>query len=120
MTNNVRRIENADANHSQTELREGAGGVNLFHVANEVRKENRGACSMPTTTSIRQAVVTAPVEPVKVRITFRNPRLAAIAAKHFPQPESTPMGYEAGVTADQWEAFLAERAQEERDSWAFR
>ena len=113
MTNNV--IANfAALITKRNKEREEVGGVNLFHVANEVRKENRGECSMPTNTSVRQAVVTAPGEPVKVRVS------RAAYTHVLPKADSFPLGYEAGVTADQWEAFLAERAQEERDSWAVR
>ncbi len=101
--------------------REEVGGVNLFHVVvagegafgagAQVHNDTRPNTTTPTAGRL---------EAGPVRITFRNPRMAAIAAKHFPQAAPEPMGYEAGLSADQWEAFLAERAQEERDSWAVR
>ena len=109
MTNNV-SANFAALITKRNKEREEAGGVNLFYPLVMPPATSGPHC----TTSIRQAVVTAPGEPVKVRVT------RAAYTHVLPKADSFPLGYEAGVTADQWEAFLAERAQEERDSWAVR
>lgn len=63
------------------------------------------------TASNRRATITNPGAELRVHITR-----AAYTRAH-PRADSFPLGYEAGVSAADWEDFVAQRAQEERDTW---